>query len=134
LTWRASATSAAICQDHVCHGERGAQAAGIPATDVDDDLIVFRGQRPHLLPDRRSLKLDRGELVHRLLGPDLCERRRARLLVPIDQQHVAAVLCHGCGDIHGQHGFPDAALCIAYRKDHDDTRYSLNVHCVYDGY
>jgi hypothetical protein len=47
----------------------------------------------------------RGELVHRLLGPDLRERRRARLLVTVDQQHVPAALCQGCGDIHGRRVF-----------------------------
>jgi hypothetical protein len=88
---------------------------------VDDDLVVFPGEEPYLLPDRRPLKLDRGELVHQLLGPDLRERRRARLLVAVDQQHISAALCQDCGDIHGQRGLSDAALCVAYRKNHNDT-------------
>ena len=44
----------------------GAKATRVAPANVNHNLAVLLAELPHLLPDRRALKLDRGEL--RLLG------------------------------------------------------------------
>ena len=54
----------------------------------------------------------------RHLGTDLGESRRARLLIPIDQQNISTALRQRHGNVGGQQCLADAALRVADREDH----------------
>ena len=96
-------------QECFADGERSAQAAGIPASNIDDDIVVLRSELADLRPDRATLQTHCR--IARLTQLDAAKLREviAVCCVPVNQEDVTTGRSPDDGGIDGDG-------CLAYAR------------------